>query len=90
MTPPNKIRFLATCFWLIDPEEAAQLLAENSNGAPVNEWLSQHPPIMDDAFDMLATGNLKSALGKYLAERKIEETRLLTMPAEGAAQPSSD
>jgi hypothetical protein len=73
--------FSAVVLFEIDEDEAASLLAEERNGLPVNNWLASHSPVAEEEADLYNTSQLKTALGKHLAQRKIESTRLLTMPA---------
>ena len=76
----GKFKFLATVYFEIAPDEAAALLMENDGLCSVCNWLADHKPMKED-MDSCSASSLKEALGKHLAERKIDERRQLTLQA---------
>lgn len=87
--------FSAVVDYEIDETIAATLLVMHGGGRAVEEWLSNHCPKMGESS--YNANQLRESLGKYLAEKRVEECRQLTMschesvavPAETTTNPES-
>ena len=79
-TNGDKFRFMATVYFEITPDEASAILMENDGLCSVCNWLADQKPMKED-MDSVSASSLKGALGKHLAERKIDERRQLTLQA---------
>lgn len=77
----NLFKFSAVVEFEIDPDTAAALLVELPYHPRVGEWLAEHHPIKEQESSYNA-GNLKTALGRHLAETKVDECRQLTLSAD--------
>lgn len=80
--PNDTFTFQCVLRFEIDPETAANLLVESDPTETVYNWLlTQKPSSMDDAYSGNAN-NLKHDLGKYLAEKKVNQMRELLPSAD--------
>lgn len=88
MNNPTQFTFQVIVDFKITVTEAAALLAENDGTPSVSEWLSKHTP-EDEIMDTFNARALKEALGKHLAESKVQEARQLCMSAGSQPSPES-
>lgn len=78
---PNHINgtftFQCVLRFKIDPETAANLLVESDPTQTVHNWLRSQSPAPDDIPYCGNTTELRIMLGKYLADKKVDQARLL-------------
>lgn len=78
----NTFRFSAVVTYEVTEEEAVQLLSEDrGDGDYVNKWLSENCPVRERE-SVYNANEMKSALGRHLAARRVEEVRQLCAPME--------
>lgn len=76
-TPNGTFSFQAVVRFEIDPETAASLLVESDPTKTVHDWMrSQNPSPKDPPWSGNAE-ELRAQLGKYLAEKKVDQARQL-------------
>lgn len=78
------ITFQAVVNFVIPAEDAARLLVEQPADRAVLEWLNRNTPNDEFAYSG-NTASMKSALGHYLADKRIAECRQL-MPGDVGAK----
>lgn len=74
-------KFSAVVEFEIDPDTAAALLVELPYHPRVGEWISEHHPIREQNC-IYNAGSLKEALGRHLANNKVNECRQLTLSSD--------
>lgn len=80
-------KFSAVVNFEITVMEASRILACGDGGRSMAEWLGEHLPC-PDRHEAYCESQLKSALGKHLADQRVEEARQLTLSVESTVQPS--
>lgn len=85
--PNGTFVFQAVVCFEIGPEMAAALLVESDPTLTVHNWLlTQKPSSIDEAYSGNAS-NLKSELGRYLAEKKVSQACQLLPSGDVKALP---
>lgn len=80
----SKVTFQAVINFEIEASEAVRILAagdRRQQGVALSEWFADHYPT-PETEEHYNLGVVKTALGSYLAEERVEEARQLTLPAE--------
>ncbi len=85
----EKIRFTAVMRFEITPEAAAQVLSDPKPDIAAHGWIANQNPAPEPYIDSHLANQIKTALGAFLAEKRIAEAKQLTLPADPIKEAAS-